>query len=110
MSYIIRTAISILLLMALASCSNDPMTDPITASEQLELTQSLLDLKGELSADDYAELIDAIATVRNFDLESLTIEEYFASLNGKTPIDIIAQAAEINAGLAPGVKNPQSQD
>lgn len=90
-------AISSLLLIALTACGNDPMHSPLAAGDQVELTQSLLDLKGQLSGKQYSELVESVAIIRTYDMESLSVEQYYASLSDKTPMEIIARAHQIQA-------------
>ncbi len=94
-----KAAINSLLLMAtitLAGCS-DPMHSPIAADDQVELTQSLLAFKDSLSGQEYSELVESVAIIRTYDITSLSVEEYYASLDGKTPAEIIAMAQKIQA-------------
>lgn len=98
MSNIRKAAISSLLLMAimtLAGCSNDPMHSPVAAGDQVELTQSLLEFKDSLSGQDYSELVESVAIIRTYDIKSLSVEEYYASLDGKTPAEIITMAQKV---------------
>lgn len=88
---------SSLLLLALVGCNHDSdaMQTPIEVSNEEQLTLTLLDLKHNLPEQDYQSLVEAVATLRTFDLQSLTIEKYFSSLSGKTPIQIIARADQV---------------
>ncbi len=104
-----QLTISSLLLLVLAGCAADPMETPLAATDQLELTQSLLDMRGQLSDSDYAALVAAVATIRTYDLRSLSIEQYYASLDGKTPEQIIARAAELPVSVAAQQDDNQEQ-
>ena len=97
---LLRTAsVLALLCIGLAACQSgsrsDPMQQPLAAASEEQLLESLLQMKQALPEDDYQQLLQAVATLRTFDLEALSVEQHLATLDGKTPPQIIAAADEL---------------
>lgn len=87
------------LCVGLAACQSgnhsDPMQQPLAAASEEQVLDSLLQMKQRLPEADYQQLLQAVATLRTFDLEALSVEQHLATLDGKTPLQIIAAANDL---------------
>jgi len=97
---LLRTAsVLALLCLGLAACHSgshsDPMQQPLAAASEEQLLESLLQMKQALPEKDYQQLLQAVATLRTYDLEALSVEQHLATLDGKTPPQIIAAADDL---------------
>ncbi len=97
---LLRTAsVLTLLCVGLAACqspsNNDPMQQPITAASEQQLLESLAQMKQALPDNDYRQLLQAVATLRTYDLEAISIEQHLASLDGQTPQQLVAAAEQL---------------
>lgn len=83
----------------------DPMQLPLAAASEEQLISSLLDMKQQLPEPDYQQLLQAIATLRTYDLDAFSVEAHFASLDGKSPQQLIADAAVLARKQQAAVKD-----
>jgi len=95
-----------LLCFGLAACqqgSSDPMQQPIAATAEEQLLESLLRIKQTVPEADYQRLLQAVATLRTYDLEALSVEQHLATLDGKSALEIIAAADQLSRRQQAGI-------
>jgi len=96
-----------LICIGLSGCeqraSEDPMQQPMAAASEEQLLESLLSMKQQLAEEDYQRLLQAVDTLRTFDLDALTVEQHLASLDGSSPEQIMAAADELARRQPPAV-------
>ena len=81
-----------LLCIGLCSCSTSMMHKPMLFNTTAEFTRQLQTLKEKISEQEYKELTDAIGYLKISDTKNVSITDFYQSLKGKTPAEIIQQA------------------
>lgn len=96
-----------LLCFGLAACHQggniNPMQQPIAAAAEEQLLESLLRVKQTVPEADYQRLLQAVATLRTYDLEAVSVEQHLATLDGKSALEIIAAADELSRRQLSGI-------
>ncbi len=87
-----RVALLALLLSACTAAPPDPMRTPVIADTPKAFQRALLDLQAQLPTDDYIELTDAVGWLKTHDTARFNVDDFYASLYGLTPQQIIARA------------------
>jgi len=73
------------------------MSQPVKAADHNTLHLYLGELEKQLEQESYQTLVDAIGYLKVYDTKNLTLEKFYTSLDGKTPVQIIEMANRLKS-------------
>jgi len=83
----------LLILLFSLSCSQHKLTNQAFVFENTsQFMRQLQQLEKTMDTDNYIELTDAIGYLKAHDIKNISISEFYMSLRGLTPHEIIVKA------------------
>ena len=84
--------------LVLAGCASNPtaavetMNEPIRFNSSAQFYRALQSLEPQLDESEYLELTNSIGILQVHDLDHVTYEDFYSTLNGLSPNEIIKRA------------------